>query len=458
MDNDTENTNNNEPISTSAEEQQDDLLEQTSNIQEETNLTQSEWEKELDAANESIKSNRQKELTALVIKLKKELPAQSGLQQEFNQHLIDTFEEMLVRSESDLTFDSLTKKINSVTERHPEIKERADRLAQAVGGYDNLLDPEAPYDLNIRANLDYLGTILGYMGDVSTRITDEYATKLKAYWDAAFNMGSTRAINKIAEKLGEENCETINTYAVKVNEWSEENLNPGEREVVSVAMTAITRGVFNATGGKIKSAIKANKLISRSSKSRKKGTELFAGLTAEKATKIKAKHRAITESHVNNLIKNGTITLTADIPAEQQVKKIVDKAQKSFLKYQNWNNIVGNEHKLKIVRSPQHTGTQHHARAMALKALEYAKQDDVSLVFMDQGIKKISGINIQPNRRSDITVVYKSGRIKLIEVASKTDKRLDLQARLDKASKALPQSMRGGTEVLEIEDVMNRGK
>ena len=79
-----------------------------------------------------------------------------------------------------------------------------------------------------------------------------------------------------------------------------------------------------------------------------------------------------------------------------------------------------------IVGSAQSTGTRGHAAVSRMVAWRYALDPRVERVTYDLGYKRLlgsaapSGMKYGP--RPDVGVLYKSGRIKIIEVASKTDK------------------------------------
>ncbi|ENQ3105594.1 hypothetical protein SAMN04488168_13817 [Bacillus sp. 491mf] len=66
---------------------------------------------------------------------------------------------------------------------------------------------------------------------------------------------------------------------------------------------------------------------------------------------------------------------------------------------------------------------------MVDKAEELAKRDDITKVYLNKGLSnEIPGI--KPNRRPDIMVVRKDGKIDQYEVPSKTDNVEDLLERM----------------------------
>ena len=122
-----------------------------------------------------------------------------------------------------------------------------------------------------------------------------------------------------------------------------------------------------------------------------------------------------------------------------------------------WNIRPGQEWKAKIYGKGQRTGTSGHATESYKEAIRAAKREDVTAVFLDRGISnRVLGVKkgdpayITPNRRPDITIVYKDGTIQQIEVGSKSDFRDALRARMRDTRSKLPKERRGDVDVNDI--------
>jgi len=115
-----------------------------------------------------------------------------------------------------------------------------------------------------------------------------------------------------------------------------------------------------------------------------------------------------------------------------------------------WPQKEGKEWRDKIVGKAQKTGTDGHAFRSNREAVKAAKNEDVEKVYLNRGYKKATGHPIDPNRRPDVTVVKKSGKVDAIEVPSKTDKLKELKLRNEKAMKQLPPEKRGEVKIREI--------
>jgi sporulation protein YlmC with PRC-barrel domain len=126
-------------------------------------------------------------------------------------------------------------------------------------------------------------------------------------------------------------------------------------------------------------------------------------------------------------------------------------------KTQAWNTRPGKEWKAHVYGKAQKTGTPGHAEESYRKTIEAFRGKlpgvgEVERVHLNEGLGKVTGLPIKPNTRPDVTIVTKDGRVHQIEVASKTDKLEDLQARMDAAQKLLPEQMQGITKVFKIGD------
>ena len=81
----------------------------------------------------------------------------------------------------------------------------------------------------------------------------------------------------------------------------------------------------------------------------------------------------------------------------------------------------------KIVGTAQSTGTRGHAFLSKAIAYRYAFDPRVSRVTLDRGYKKLlGGGSFKYGPRPDVGVLFKSGKVRAIEVASKTDKSYNL--------------------------------
>jgi RHS repeat-associated protein len=74
----------------------------------------------------------------------------------------------------------------------------------------------------------------------------------------------------------------------------------------------------------------------------------------------------------------------------------------------------------KIIGSAQETGTRGHSTVTKLVAKMYALNPSVERVTMDNGYRKLTGVG-RYGPRPDVGVLYKSGKVRVVEVASKTD-------------------------------------
>ncbi|OCG65506.1 hypothetical protein A9G48_10680 [Gilliamella sp. wkB18] len=84
----------------------------------------------------------------------------------------------------------------------------------------------------------------------------------------------------------------------------------------------------------------------------------------------------------------------------------------------------------KVIGNAQTTGTFGHSTISKIIANIYSIDPRVQRVTMDLGYKKLlGGGNFKYGPRPDVGVLYKNGRVEIIEVASKTDKINDLISR-----------------------------
>jgi hypothetical protein len=119
-------------------------------------------------------------------------------------------------------------------------------------------------------------------------------------------------------------------------------------------------------------------------------------------------------------------------------------------KEQPWKIREGQEWKEKIVGGAQKTGTPGHNVRSYREAISSAKQDDVQKVLLNRGYKKATGEPVAPNRRPDVTIVKKDGKVNSIEVPSKSDRYPELLRRNEEAMNQLPKEMQGKVRLKEI--------
>jgi len=119
-------------------------------------------------------------------------------------------------------------------------------------------------------------------------------------------------------------------------------------------------------------------------------------------------------------------------------------------KQQAWVVRPGQEYKEKIFGKAQKTGTEGHRIRTYRQAIEEAKKSDVEKVGLDLGYRKMTGENVPRNRRPDVTVVEKSGKVHAYEVPSKTDKKETLIQRNREVIDALPPERQGKVTIIEI--------
>lgn len=103
----------------------------------------------------------------------------------------------------------------------------------------------------------------------------------------------------------------------------------------------------------------------------------------------------------------------------------------------------GQEWKGKIVGTGQQTKTEGHAFRSYREAIKEAKKPDTEKVFLDRGINRAAENPIKPNRRPDVTVLKKDGKINQIEVPSRSDDPLKLMERMDDTNARLSPHQRG---------------
>jgi len=87
-------------------------------------------------------------------------------------------------------------------------------------------------------------------------------------------------------------------------------------------------------------------------------------------------------------------------------------------------------------------------------AVREAKDPNVARVYMNRGMHRVTKdtgtpLKFKQNRRPDVTVVQKDGKIRQIEVQSKTDDPGNLMARMDDTKRQLPERMQGKTGLLK---------
>ena len=132
-----------------------------------------------------------------------------------------------------------------------------------------------------------------------------------------------------------------------------------------------------------------------------------------------------------------------------------DMLRKPKTSEQSWTIREGQEWKTKVYGKAQVTGGKDvvageaHAFRSYREAINAAKKEDVSEVFLNRGVRKATGHPIaKPNTRPDVTIRRAGGRIDQVEVRSRTDQPKDLRARMDATESRLPASMQGGKKDL----------
>lgn len=88
-------------------------------------------------------------------------------------------------------------------------------------------------------------------------------------------------------------------------------------------------------------------------------------------------------------------------------------------------------------------------------ALQNAQKDEVAMIFMNQGVNKITKMTHPANIRPDVVIVYKSGKIDFIEVMSKTDTKDLLKTRVIEGVKNIPSEV---INTIKIEQISQKFK
>ena len=114
-----------------------------------------------------------------------------------------------------------------------------------------------------------------------------------------------------------------------------------------------------------------------------------------------------------------------------------------------WKKQEGQEWKDKIVGKAQKTGTSGHARKSYEIAIREAKKTNTKAVYLNKGYNKATGEKIKSNRRPDVTVVKKDGKVNVHEVESKTDNPKTLRIRNEEAMGKLPKHMQGTIDIVK---------
>lgn len=116
---------------------------------------------------------------------------------------------------------------------------------------------------------------------------------------------------------------------------------------------------------------------------------------------------------------------------------------------QPWKIREGQEYKEKIIGKAQKTGPGHDTKSYR-EAIKAAKDKTSEKVYLNQGINKITGAKkgdkhyVKPNRRPDVAIKRKDGKIDQIEVPSKSDDPKLLRKRMEDTHSKLPKEMQGG--------------
>jgi hypothetical protein len=129
--------------------------------------------------------------------------------------------------------------------------------------------------------------------------------------------------------------------------------------------------------------------------------------------------------------------------------KVVEKV---LSKEQPWVIREGQEWKAKVFGTGQKTGSEGHAFRSYREAIPSAKMESTESVHLNQGMNRVLGEPgaINPNRRPDVTIMRKDGRIDQVEVMSKTDDATLLLKRMEDTRNKLPQLKQGKTDVIDI--------
>ncbi len=129
---------------------------------------------------------------------------------------------------------------------------------------------------------------------------------------------------------------------------------------------------------------------------------------------------------VNHPVTQMVVDLTTTVIPIGGALKIVGRATgKTFLKASS-----------KILGTAQMTGTRGHAFLSKAVAHRYALDPRVSRVTMDLGYRKLLGSAapkaLRYGPRPDVGVLFKSGKFKVFEIASKSDKLANLASKNEK--------------------------
>ncbi|MER2169630.1 MAG: T7SS effector LXG polymorphic toxin [Psychrobacillus psychrodurans] len=129
-------------------------------------------------------------------------------------------------------------------------------------------------------------------------------------------------------------------------------------------------------------------------------------------------------------IEEGKDLLEHVMEVQKKAEKAKDTAKDAKKSVEDVTGIGKNPNgKITYPSKPHTNKTPGHWEAMVDKAEELAMQDNISKVYLNKGLSnEIPGI--RPNRRPDIMVVRKDGKIDQYEVPSKTDNIYDLRKRM----------------------------
>jgi hypothetical protein len=161
----------------------------------------------------------------------------------------------------------------------------------------------------------------------------------------------------------------------------------------------------------------------------------------EKKTPLK-----VVDASVKKLPKPD-VRQTAEISHEVAEKPALKKEKKPT---SQWAMREGKEWRQKIIGKAQKTGTPGHDIRSYREAIMAAKRDDVGMVFLNRGYNLATGLRIKSNRRPDVLIQTRDGKIHPIEVPSRTDDWDNLEERNKEALDKLPLHMQGKYKLKKI--------
>jgi hypothetical protein len=161
---------------------------------------------------------------------------------------------------------------------------------------------------------------------------------------------------------------------------------------------------------------------------------------------------------LGKVVRVGKKVGSALVKSENALTHIVIKtiAEKNFSKSSVAKKVKSWQvRKAKIRGKAQVTGTPGHDWQSMREAIKATKDPNVARVHMDQSLSRVTGGKVPSRMRPDVTVVRKDGRINMIEVQSESQRRPQLEGKIQEMQDLLPPEMRGrdiekGGKVFEI--------